>query len=78
MKADPGLITNVADRPGHDRKYAVDWNKINRELGWAPKDDLDTYLKKTVDWYLSNQKWWQKIKSGEYLKYYMQQYGRKI
>ena len=54
----------VTDRPGHDRKYAIDWSKINRELGWQPLHDFDTWLEKTVQWYKDNKSWWQPIKYG--------------
>jgi len=57
-------IEYVTDRPGHDRRYAVDWSKINRELGWSPQYTFDEYLKKTVNWYTENQEWWKKIKKG--------------
>jgi len=66
----------VKDRPGHDRKYSVDWSKIKIELGWKPAFDFDTYLEKTVEWYSQNQDWWKHVKSGEYKKYYEQQYGK--
>ena len=62
------LIEHVEDRPGHDRKYAVDWSKINKELGYEPEHDFDTYLEQTVKWYQDNQDWWKAIKSGEYKK----------
>lgn len=52
----------VKDRPGHDRRYAVDWKKINKELGWKPKYDFDTWLSKTVDWYKENEWWWRLLK----------------
>lgn len=70
------LIKYVADRPGHDRRYAIDYSKINKELGWKPQVSFEQGLKRTVEWYLSNQAWWRSIKSGDYLKYYEQQYGR--
>lgn len=70
------MMEYVKDRPGHDRKYSVDWSKINKELGWKPAFDFDTYLQKTVDWYKQNQDWWKHVKSGEYQKYYEQQYGK--
>ena len=60
------LIEFVADRPGHDLRYAVDDAKIRRELGWAPQETLATGLKKTVHWYLDNRDWWEKIRSGVY------------
>ncbi|GIW62442.1 MAG: dTDP-glucose 4,6-dehydratase [Patescibacteria group bacterium] len=68
------LITFVKDRPGHDVRYAVDWSKINKELGWKPKVDLQTGLKKTIKWYLDNRQWWQRIKSGEFKNYLKKQY----
>lgn len=68
-------IEYVKDRPGHDRRYAMDWSKINRELGWKPRYGFDEYLKTTIDWYIKNQDWWKRIKTGEYLKYYEKQYA---
>ena len=62
MKKDESEIEFVKDRPGHDRRYAIDWSKINRELGWKPEHNFDEYLKLTVDWYLKNQDWWKRIK----------------
>jgi len=70
-------IEFVKDRPGHDRKYAVDWSKIKKELGWEPAHDFDTLLAKTVDWYKENEAWWRNVKEGEYKKYYEKQYGSK-
>jgi dTDP-glucose 4,6-dehydratase len=68
------MIEYVKDRPGHDRRYAIDYSKIQKELGWSPKTDFDAGMQKTVDWYKAHTDWWQKIKSGEYLKYYEEQY----
>ena len=62
MGKDENEIEFITDRPGHDRKYAVDWRKINKELGWEPLHDLDTWLTKTVDWYMSNDWWWKPLK----------------
>ena len=70
-------IEFVKDRPGHDRRYAVDWRKIKRQLGWKPKYDFEIYLETTIDWYINNQSWWKRIKSGEYQKYYQRQYGKR-
>jgi dTDP-glucose 4,6-dehydratase len=70
-------IEFVKDRPGHDRKYAVDWTKIKNKLGWKPKHDFKTWLQKTIEWYKNNQAWWKKVKSGEYQEYYQKQYGQK-
>ncbi|HEX7342623.1 MAG TPA: dTDP-glucose 4,6-dehydratase [bacterium] len=69
------LITFVKDRPGHDRRYAIDASKIKCELGWQPSYDFAAGLKQTVDWYLQNESWWRRVKSGEYQKYYQEQYG---
>jgi dTDP-glucose 4,6-dehydratase len=60
------LITFVADRPGHDARYAIDAGKIERELGWTPKRDFETGLRETVRWYLDNEPWWAAIRSGAY------------
>ena len=67
------LITYVKDRPGHDVRYAIDASKIERELGWKPQETFETGLRKTVQWYLSNQPWWQAIQDGSY-----QQVNRKL
>jgi dTDP-glucose 4,6-dehydratase len=72
---DESNIEFIKDRPGHDRKYAMDWRKIKNELGWEPKHDFDTWLEKTIQWYKENTSWWQQIKSGEYKEYYKKQYG---
>src|SRR5579872_857287 len=61
-----GLITFVADRPGHDRRYAMDASKLRRELGWAPRETFETGLRKTVGWYLENRWWWEPIWSKSY------------
>ncbi|RJR15483.1 dTDP-glucose 4,6-dehydratase [Candidatus Microgenomates bacterium] len=74
MGRDESLITFVKDRPGHDRRYAVDWSKMHKELGWQPEHDLDSYLKQTVDWYQTNTDWWQHVKNGTYRDYYEKQY----
>ncbi len=75
MGKDASSITFVKDRPGHDRKYDVDFSKIKNELGWEPQYSFDEYLEKTVAWYTDNQTWWKNVKSGAYQKYYEQQYG---
>lgn len=69
------LITYVADRKGHDRRYAIDAEKIQRELGWYPKMQLETGLKKTIEWYQTQRNWWGQIVSGEYQGYYEKMYG---
>jgi dTDP-glucose 4,6-dehydratase len=68
------MIEFVKDRPGHDRRYAIDWSKIKNELGWEPLHDFDTRLQETVEWYQKNEDWWKHIKSGEYKDYYKRQY----
>ncbi len=76
MGAGDGMIERVKDRPGHDRRYAIDSGKIQRELGWAPRHDFETAMRETIEWYKNNESWWRKIKSGEYKEYYQQQYGK--
>ena len=66
LKSFRELITFVKDRPGHDRRYAIDASKIERELGWVPQETFETGLRKTVQWYLDNREWWQRVLSGEY------------
>lgn len=68
------LITYVTDRPGHDLRYAIDASKIERELGWKPLESFETGLRKTVQWYLSNTKWVNNVKSGNYLNWITEQY----
>ncbi|QSX39651.1 dTDP-glucose 4,6-dehydratase [Shewanella cyperi] len=68
-------ITYVADRPGHDRRYAIDANKMNAELGWKPEESFETGIRKTVLWYLANQEWVSNVKSGSYKNWLAQQYG---
>ncbi len=77
MGKDESSIEYVTDRPGHDIRYAVDWSKINRELGWEPKHPFEQRLAETVKWYQDNPEWWQAIKSGAYQEYYEKQYGGK-
>ena len=69
------LITYVKDRPGHDKRYAIDAGKINKELGWEPSLQFEEGLSKTVDWYLNNQEWLDRVTSGEYQNYYKEQYS---
>ena len=69
------LITYVKDRPGHDLRYAIDASKINRELGWKPTVTFEQGLEKTIDWYLSNEEWLQRVTSGAYQEYYEKQYS---
>lgn len=69
------LITFVKDRPGHDRRYAIDATKIKTELGWVPTETLAGGLRKTIEWYLSNRDWWQPLLSQEYQAYYQKVYA---
>jgi dTDP-glucose 4,6-dehydratase len=68
------LITYIKDRPGHDRRYAIDASKINKELGWKPSVTFEEGLQLTIDWYFENQEWLKHVTSGEYRKYYEEQY----
>jgi dTDP-glucose 4,6-dehydratase len=69
------LITYVKDRPGHDLRYAIDANKINRELGWYPSVTFEEGLSETIDWYLNNTAWLQQVTSGDYQNYYQKMYN---
>jgi dTDP-glucose 4,6-dehydratase len=77
LKKPETLIEFVADRPGHDRRYAIDYTKINSELGWAPLVDVREGIEQTVHWYVQNTDWWGRIKSGEYMKFYELNYGKR-
>jgi dTDP-glucose 4,6-dehydratase len=68
------LITYVQDRPGHDRRYAIDARKIERDLGWRPIETFQTGIRKTVQWYLDNQAWVQHVQSGEYQRWIEKNY----
>ncbi len=68
------LIQYIKDRPGHDRRYAIDSSKIKNELGWQPEFLFEEAIGKTIDWYLKNKNWWESIISGDYVKYYNKQY----
>ncbi|MCA8963948.1 MAG: dTDP-glucose 4,6-dehydratase [Planctomycetes bacterium] len=69
------LIRYVTDRPGHDRRYAMDSSKARATLGWTPRHTFESGLRATVDWYLQNKAWWERVRSGAYQAYYEQQYG---
>ncbi|OJZ17364.1 MAG: dTDP-glucose 4,6-dehydratase [Thiobacillus sp. 65-29] len=82
MRPDPTgpyarLVTYVKDRPGHDRRYAIDASKIHRELGWKPAETFDTGISKTVRWYLDNMAWVERVASGEYRRWVDVQYGER-
>lgn len=72
------LITFVKDRPGHDRRYAIDASRLKAELGWAPAYTFETGIAETIDWYLANQEWVADVTSGSYLDYYLKQYGSAV
>jgi dTDP-glucose 4,6-dehydratase len=74
MEKDESNIEFVKDRPGHDRKYDVDWSKIKNELGWQPQYSFDEYLVKTIEWYKQHENWWKDVKNGAYKEYYKKQY----
>ena len=72
------LIRFVKDRPGHDRRYAIDPTKIESELGWKPMYSFDTGIRQTIEWYLANESWWKHIISGEYSRYFEKMYGDRL
>jgi len=73
---DDSFIQYVKDRPGHDRRYAMDITRITHELGWRPRIAFERGIGETIDWYVANEGWWRRIKTGDYLTYYERQYGR--
>ncbi len=77
LDKEAGLIRHVRDRPGHDRRYAIDSSKIRRELGWRPATPFREGMSRTITWYIENERWWKKIKSGEYRTYYERMYGNR-
>jgi dTDP-glucose 4,6-dehydratase len=76
-RAEPSLVRHVDDRPGHDRRYSLDSSKL-RSLGWSPGRTLADGLPETVEWYRANRAWWEPIKSGEYRRYYTEQYAQRL
>lgn len=74
----PDSLLTLTDRPGHDLRYAIDATKITDELGWSPRYRLTDYMPELVCWYCENSKWWQRIKSGEYMNYYQAMYGSRL
>lgn len=72
------LIQYVVDRPGHDRRYAIDPTKMKTELNWSPKYNFEEGLRSTINWYVDNKDWWEKIISGEYKNYYKENYGGRL
>lgn len=78
LKKSKNLIQFVADRPGHDRRYAIDFSKIRKDLGWAPSVSLTQGLEETVQWYVANREWWQRVKTGAYQDFYRKNYGERL
>jgi dTDP-glucose 4,6-dehydratase len=72
------LIRHVTDRPGHDRRYAIDFSKLKHDLGWSPAYHLIEGLAQTVHWYIKNEEWWRRIKSGAYRKFYQKHYKERL
>lgn len=72
------LIVHVADRKGHDMRYAIDPTKIHNELGWLPETKFSDGISKTIEWYLANRPWWEHILSGDYQNYYQKMYGKRL
>ena len=72
------LIRYVKDRPGHDRRYAIDASHIKEKLGWEPAFTFDNALGETVAWYVEHREWWERVKSGAYREYYGRQYGDRL
>ncbi len=70
MNSDESYIEYVKDRPGHDRRYAIDWSNTEKKIGWKPLHTFDQALRKTVDWYVQHKNWWKRIKSQDYQSYY--------
>lgn len=75
MNMSGGMIEYVKDRPGHDRRYSVDWSKVKNWLGWKPSHDFDTWLEKTIKWYKNNTNWWKPLKEKQ-KKYFQKQYQK--
>lgn len=78
LKKSKNLIQFVADRPGHDRRYAIDFSKIRKDLGWAPSVSLTQGLEETVQWYVANREWWQRVKTRAYQDFYRKNYGERL
>ncbi|NMC62594.1 MAG: dTDP-glucose 4,6-dehydratase, partial [SAR324 cluster bacterium] len=71
------LIKKVADRPAHDRRYAIDYSKISKELSWSPQISFEDGIKATIEWYVSKKAWWERIKTGVYLEFYDKNYSNR-
>jgi dTDP-glucose 4,6-dehydratase len=73
LKKPATLIKRVKDRQGHDRRYSLNCDKL-KALGWKPRTDFEQAMRETIDWYVQNERWWSRLKSGEYMEYYRKQY----
>jgi len=78
LRKPESMIQYVTDRPGHDRRYAIDFSKIQKEIGWKPNYSLEEGLKQTVHWYIDHEDWWRRIKSGAYREFYKRHYGGRL
>lgn len=78
LKRPRDLIRQVKDRPGHDRRYALDAAKIESKLAWRPKVALEDGIRSTIEWYRQHRTWWERIKTGEYRHYYAKWYGGRL
>jgi dTDP-glucose 4,6-dehydratase len=72
------LIRHVEDRPGHDRRYALTNDKLRADFGWSVERNFEEAMRDTIRWYVDNEWWWRKIKTGEYLEFYKQQYADRL
>jgi dTDP-glucose 4,6-dehydratase len=77
LKKPETMIKYVKDRPAHDRRYALDSSKIKREMGWEPEYSFEKGISGTIKWYIENEDWWRRIKTGDYLDYYQRMYGNR-
>ena len=68
----------MKDRPGHDRRYAIDPSLVENELGWRPRETWESGLRKTIEWYMNNAAWVERVRSGAYREYYARQYGTEV
>jgi len=75
MNKPKSLIKFVKDRPGHDRRYAIDFSKLKNTLGWFPEESFESGIKKTIQWYMENTNWTDRVKSGEYLSWVKAHYN---
>ena len=72
------MVEPVKDRPGHDRRYAIDYSKMTKDFGWKPNKSFTEGLKEAIEWYRKNEDWWKPLKSGEHLNYFRKQYEERV